>query len=842
MILSSALSLQKSLFRVASPFVQRSPDDLNNVVVNNFLAATVLDDGCYSEPIMYLRLLLLFEEQPKDRRAGWISKHSISYIRFLHFRTSTFDCMRRVRRLLHNSSFRANKLSDINDGDITIKSSDLGNEKLNMLRLLLTWTCDENIMKQESSTLKMDQSPEDVVIMSPEFKEDHLRELLPKAITWSVRGSGSARIVQFLTDSNEAQNSATYSPLIRDVKEGVRILNALRGTHRDGVMFRRLPADDDNKAVVGSREWSRAKRDQSSTDDYFELKCKILNPKWIFYGLSTFGGSGRAVFLPKQSLVALATPACDQGDIFAVPYKINEVLSREGKLLYLAEGVTLLPPGEKWLAMALHCMRGASLSSDDYTISSRTLTRLMNPDILSKKELTSCCKVAQYLFLDSSQEIRRCADAIIEVKTLFAAWTDDRKVPYVYSESMTTNLADMVNPTQLFMSQLPSHSSGNVLPRSKPLNMHVEPTPPSASVAKPKKLICPWCDKSFSDIRYHIAFMHPDKLSEYLEVSQAHFTDPPNAKSGLVCAADPPPEDDRYLHEYLSALRTYYDVPINKNRIENLSRHLMKISLQCIFCRSSHVPSLNVHLPELHALLSAVENKTGPLLFGPKFQSDDISKLELCQAEKYDQRYEKSFSPSIVRDIVNNHLRSVYGIKKRGVFGDAINERMRKFLYEARKNGNDCDFCGASCTDIPGHLVGLHLAEIHAAIGGLGDSDFKSSKNITLTSLSKDDIITGTTLIVPASSSSTSKLKSAPKAKSTNFMGCPKCDFESAVPLDLADHYGSHFNSSFCALTAKKKTAVKIKTSCPICRDKKLFMQYGQLLDHISGSHPLPTT
>ena len=62
-VIAIALSLPKTVFRQASPHVHKNPDELNFILRHTFLGAKVLDDGTYSEPIMLLRLYLLYGQE-----------------------------------------------------------------------------------------------------------------------------------------------------------------------------------------------------------------------------------------------------------------------------------------------------------------------------------------------------------------------------------------------------------------------------------------------------------------------------------------------------------------------------------------------------------------------------------------------------------------------------------------------------------------------------------------------------------------------------------------------------------------------------------------------------------
>jgi HrpA-like RNA helicase len=59
-IMAAALSMPKSPFRQASPFVHRDPYEYNSILIQTLVSAIKLDADCYSEPIMYLRMVIIW--------------------------------------------------------------------------------------------------------------------------------------------------------------------------------------------------------------------------------------------------------------------------------------------------------------------------------------------------------------------------------------------------------------------------------------------------------------------------------------------------------------------------------------------------------------------------------------------------------------------------------------------------------------------------------------------------------------------------------------------------------------------------------------------------------------
>ena len=67
----------------------------------------------------------------------------------------------------------------------------LGPSRLNLLRLILTWTAEGNVLKQKKKTVKSPAECYTVpVFMQPELTQDHVTSLLPKSIPWQLESHG----------------------------------------------------------------------------------------------------------------------------------------------------------------------------------------------------------------------------------------------------------------------------------------------------------------------------------------------------------------------------------------------------------------------------------------------------------------------------------------------------------------------------------------------------------------------------------------------------------------------------------------------------------------------------
>lgn len=136
-VLAAALSQPKTLFRIASALIHKNPAELNDICRVSLFGAAALDDGAYSDAIMCLNAYIRYEKlSVQYQRDGWMWKHGIVKDRFLQFVRSAGHIYESCRTFLHDAS--NNKLPP--------RLEPLGDWQLNMLRLLLVWSCDNNLM------------------------------------------------------------------------------------------------------------------------------------------------------------------------------------------------------------------------------------------------------------------------------------------------------------------------------------------------------------------------------------------------------------------------------------------------------------------------------------------------------------------------------------------------------------------------------------------------------------------------------------------------------------------------------------------------------------------------
>lgn len=146
-MLAAALHLPKSPFRVASPFIHTDPVEFNNITRDNFESMLNLDGSLYSEPIMNCTILCLWIDMPLELRDKWLRKNNLVKSRMQHFHSSFRNLMDRVSKAVLSRNR--------NDHDVVVDSDAIKitiEERINLMRLVLAWSCDDNILLMKKLT------------------------------------------------------------------------------------------------------------------------------------------------------------------------------------------------------------------------------------------------------------------------------------------------------------------------------------------------------------------------------------------------------------------------------------------------------------------------------------------------------------------------------------------------------------------------------------------------------------------------------------------------------------------------------------------------------------------
>lgn len=219
-ILASALSQPKSLFRLASPMIHSDPDEFNDIIQQTLVGAVELDDGCYSEPIMMLRMFLLWHTMDVSERNDWCHRNGLAHARMRQFVSSSCHLIERVNSAL--ISTRGKKGARVNSQSKKALSLDylpdpmlLSDQLLNTIRLILTWTADGNIIRmnpQKKQLTTADYSS--VTLTGDSVTAAHLKPLFPDWLEWKF--DNSLRRVFDAPLSNARMNGSSLE-MLKDI-------------------------------------------------------------------------------------------------------------------------------------------------------------------------------------------------------------------------------------------------------------------------------------------------------------------------------------------------------------------------------------------------------------------------------------------------------------------------------------------------------------------------------------------------------------------------------------------------------------------------------------------------
>jgi hypothetical protein len=212
--------------------------------------------------------------------------------------------------------------------------------------------------------------------------------------------------------------------------------------------------------VPGSNEWSKKRLDSQTSlkemageidddddgdedDDKLSVSIKALTTSWInktaFGRLNIFAKPPQAL-LSRQSAISVAVH-CGPGELFAVAYN-SVAIGNDGRLVFV-EGVTVLPPGNRWITLALRCMgknvtnfgamteeelEGKNKKSNDKMQISFKDDPNYHDRPLSNEDIEKCKVVNDLMQRVSSGPVCRAPGIIYELEQLFRPWIGDHKL------------------------------------------------------------------------------------------------------------------------------------------------------------------------------------------------------------------------------------------------------------------------------------------------------------------------------------------------------------------------------------------------------------------------------
>ncbi len=185
--MASVLSVPKLPFRITNPLIHDDPHIYNDIGGKVLLSQQNFDNGLYSDPLMLVQLISVYESMDAKYRHNFCMKWSLSHARFRQL-LSTLHCLQeraalslgmKVSDLRLNSDFAASRA------------------KVNILRLLLVWTLHDNLIVSTIST-KPSKSPFVVNITATEhvrsISHEEIRKSLPDDVRSTMAHNSGVRI------------------------------------------------------------------------------------------------------------------------------------------------------------------------------------------------------------------------------------------------------------------------------------------------------------------------------------------------------------------------------------------------------------------------------------------------------------------------------------------------------------------------------------------------------------------------------------------------------------------------------------------------------------------------
>lgn len=175
-ILASALTLQKSPYRIAMPLIHDNPDEYNEIVKTIMTSKFRVDHGCYSDPILLYNLLKEWRSIADGKRDRWLYQNGIVKKRIYDFDSTCKNLLERCLKDRHNSSvYQAAKLSD--------------KERVNLMRMILTWSGERNIMLLRRNKIPITDC--NTIIFDKNISKRQLQEIIPHTYNWKYVSKGS---------------------------------------------------------------------------------------------------------------------------------------------------------------------------------------------------------------------------------------------------------------------------------------------------------------------------------------------------------------------------------------------------------------------------------------------------------------------------------------------------------------------------------------------------------------------------------------------------------------------------------------------------------------------------
>ena len=177
-ILAAGISLPKMIFNIAIPLVQ-SCDYYIDIAKRTFLAQHKLDDGLYSQPLMFISIFSTYMSLSDDKqRRRWVTDNCMSYTRVRQFVSLTKSLIENVNDLLNDEeTFNIHKAVP-----------PLTPSSINLLRFILTFTCDRNFIRLKPiRKFKSEQLHSIEINNQSPISEQQVSDIFPKNVVPDFR-------------------------------------------------------------------------------------------------------------------------------------------------------------------------------------------------------------------------------------------------------------------------------------------------------------------------------------------------------------------------------------------------------------------------------------------------------------------------------------------------------------------------------------------------------------------------------------------------------------------------------------------------------------------------------
>ncbi len=184
---AAVLTAPKLPFRIANPIIHDDPHIFNDIGGRVMLSKEHFDNGLYSDPLMLVKLIAVYNSMDAKRHHDFCIKWSLSHARFRQLLSTVHALQKRVAL---NLGINVSSLS-LNPHFATSPA------KINILRLLLLWTLHENLITSKICTKpsKYPFTPYVVNLTADKrISQEEIRKSIPSELRSSMSHNSGIRM------------------------------------------------------------------------------------------------------------------------------------------------------------------------------------------------------------------------------------------------------------------------------------------------------------------------------------------------------------------------------------------------------------------------------------------------------------------------------------------------------------------------------------------------------------------------------------------------------------------------------------------------------------------------